>query len=202
MLLDPPSHGVGVLLWLLPGAALIGVGLLAMRAVRRRAPPGQRAATRLAPRPARRVWDVAAITVVVMVAVIAVAARATQHPATPAPAQDPVQTELALAASLEQQGQYAAAADLYRQANQERPDDGVRLKLAFALLRAKQPAEAADDARQVLAALPDDPDALLLLGLAQRAAGSPDATGTLRRFLQVAPQHPAAADIRRLVTHS
>ncbi|RQW94051.1 tetratricopeptide repeat protein, partial [Micromonospora globispora] len=92
-----------------------------------------------------------------------------------------------------------AAAQLYREALRDRPDDTIRLRLAFALLRAGDPAGAERTAREVLARTPDSPDGLLVLGLAQRGNRSTEAARTLRRFLSVAPQHPAAPEISRLL---
>jgi cytochrome c-type biogenesis protein CcmH/NrfF len=203
VLAGPEHGGVGALLWVLPALVLAAAALLAVRASRsrRRAPPPP--AVGGPPARARLAWDVLAVSLVAMVALVAVAARTAQHAtasrtaATPSP--DPVQARLDLAADLERRGEYAAAADVYRQVVARWPDDGVRLRLAFDLLRAGQPGAAARAARQVLGARPDQADALLVLGLAQRAGGSRHAADTLRRFLRVAPRHPAAAQVRRLL---
>jgi cytochrome c-type biogenesis protein CcmH len=214
ILADPPTHGIGNLLWILPGFALLAGLVLAVRAVRRRAndpptiqaPSSQRA--RIEPGRARRVWDLVAVTVVAMVALVAVASTRSGSDASPPPAAsptssasaDPVTQQVNLAESLEQQGQYATAAEVYRAAAAANPDPRLRLRLAFVLIRAGRPAEAVDVAHQVLAARPADPDAVLVSGLAERAAHSPAAAGTLRRFLRLAPDHPAAAQVRRLLT--
>ncbi|NES39047.1 tetratricopeptide repeat protein, partial [Micromonospora sp. PPF5-17] len=103
------------------------------------------------------------------------------------------------AQDLEGQQRYDAAAQMYREALRERPDDAVRLRLAFALLRSGDAAGAERTARDALTDSPDSPDGLLVLGLAQRTTRPADAPTTLRRFLAVAPEHPAAAEIRRLL---
>jgi cytochrome c-type biogenesis protein CcmH/NrfF/Tfp pilus assembly protein PilF len=202
VLTEPPARGVGVLLWALPAAALAGGGFLVVRAARRRR--RRTAAAETVRRPPGYVWDLVAVAVIGMVAAVAVTAYATTPDRTASrpgatPSSDPVTARLALGQSLEQQGQFAAAADVYRDVLGQHPDDQVRLKLAFALIRAGQPQEAADTARQVLTTSPDEPDALLMLGLAQRATKSPDAVATLRHFLDVAPQNPAAPEVRRLL---
>jgi Flp pilus assembly protein TadD len=106
---------------------------------------------------------------------------------------------LALARAMESQGDFAAAADLYRQAATARPDPAIRLRLAFALLRAHRADEALPIAEQAQSQTPTDPDALLILGLSQRAVGKPEATQTLTRFLETAPDHPAAGEVRGLL---
>lgn len=215
VLADPPSRGIGVLLWVLPGAVLLLAVALAVRTMRH---PNEMPSSRpaLAHRPERapggtkrahawRTWDMVAIGVIGMVAAVALmAARVgnTNPPSstgpTSAPA-DPVAQQLNIAQSLEAQGQYAAAAGVYRAVAEARPDPQVRLRLAVTLIRAGQPTEAAAIAREVLAGRPTDADAVLVLGLAERATRSPAADETLRRFLRLAPDHPAAAEIRRLL---
>jgi cytochrome c-type biogenesis protein CcmH/NrfF len=209
----PPASGLGMLLWVVPCLVLAVGVVLAMRTLRRgplrrmRATGVRRPASRPADRPAgpgrtgrlgRRAWDLAAVGLVGLIAAVALASPrpgAGQRPAV----SDPVAAELALARSMEEQGQYAAAADIYRETVNRRPDDDVRLRLAFALIRSGQPADAQQVAGQVLAVRPDDPEALLMLGLAQREARSAEAAQTLRRFLALAPNHPAAAEVRRLL---
>lgn len=123
-----------------------------------------------------------------------------QHSGTPAAATPQPTTDLVtLGRSLEDQGRYAEAAEVYRDAVTQDPDDGVRLRLAFALLRSDQAAQAATVAGQVAARSPHDTQALLLLGLAQRAEGSAQAAATLRRFPRAAPNDPAADQVRRLL---
>ena len=130
---------------------------------------------------------------------VAVAARGLDRPAPdPAPT-DPVAVAVGLARDLEAQDRYAAAAQMYREALRDRPDDTIRLRLAFALLRAGDAAGAGRAAQEVLAHAPDSPDGLLVLGLAQRRTRPAEAPRTLRRFLTVAPAHPAAAEITRLL---
>jgi cytochrome c-type biogenesis protein CcmH/NrfF/uncharacterized protein HemY len=210
----PVNRGAGLLLWLIPAMTAAAAILLAARTGRRRRrPPSSRAGPHVPPPgtpqagriPARRRWDVGAACLVALVAVIAVSGPRAADRSTGgtdrAPA-DPVAIQLTLARNLEQEGNFAAAAEAYRRAANQRPDGQIRLRQAFALIRAGHPAEAAPIAEQVLAAAPADPDALLVLGLAQRAKGSADATGTLRRFLQVAPTHPAAAEIGRMLASS
>jgi hypothetical protein len=216
VLADPSNRGAGVLLWVLPGLVLLLAVALAVRTVRRPDPssrpePARRPARHLRvakPVHARRTWDLVAIGVIGMVAVVAIlgtrASTATNPPSSTGPTQapaDPVAQQLNLAQSLEAQGQYVAAADVYRAAADARPDPQVRLRLAFTLIRAGQPTAAAAIARETLAGRPTDADAILVLGLAERATHSPAADQTLRRFLRLAPDHPAAAEIQRLLTH-
>ncbi|MEU4244688.1 cytochrome c-type biogenesis protein CcmH [Actinoplanes sp. NPDC026619] len=201
ILTDPPHGGLGVVLWLLPIAVVASLVVLAWRPQRR----GSRAgppSTSPAPRRLPRLWDVLAAGVVLLVAVVAFAAP-NQHRSTPAAADSttaaPVSTLLALGRSLEGQGRYAEAAEVYRDAVQQQPDDSTRLRLAFALLRSNNADQAASTAATVLSSSPDDTEALLILGLAQRAEGSAQAAVTLRRFLKTAPDDPAAGEVRRLL---
>jgi cytochrome c-type biogenesis protein CcmH/NrfF len=210
VLATPPASGPGVLLWVVP-CLVLAIGLaLATRALRRGPPRGSARVTgvRRPPPPARRpptvakrgrwAWDLTAVCLIGLVATVALASPRSGAERRPAGI-DPVSAELALARSMEEQGQYGAAADIYRDVVLRRPDDDVRLRLAFALIRAGQPAEAQHVAGQVLAVRPDDPEALLMLGLAQREVESAGAAQTLRRFLVLAPDHPAAAEVRRLL---
>jgi cytochrome c-type biogenesis protein CcmH len=270
ILTDPPHGGLGVLLWLIPAAALLILAVLFARVLRRRAPAGSVAngaaadgaaahgaaadgaattgsapdgptatgsatdgptatcsapdgsagdgsaaagdkappsdvpPSRRLPRPAwnaRRTWDAVAVGVIALVGTVALAAPhrgSDTGTATAAPASGT--TLLELAQSLELQGRYPEAAQVYREVVQQQPgDDRTRLRLALTLLRSDQPAEAADNAQQVLNHAPGDAEALLMLGLAQRATGSGEAAGTLRRFLAAAPHDPAAAEVRRLL---
>ncbi|GAA3777388.1 hypothetical protein GCM10022225_76570 [Plantactinospora mayteni] len=164
---------------------------------------GRRAGSRrhrvFAPPSGSRVWNVGAVAVLALVGAVALATPGPQTPPGPATSPDPVPAQLALARSMEQQGQYEAAAEVYRTVLVERPADDVRLRLAFILIRLGQATEAARLAGEVLAHTPDAPDGLLILGLAQRESDPPAATATLRRFLTRAPDHPAAAEVRRLV---
>jgi cytochrome c-type biogenesis protein CcmH/NrfF len=152
---------------------------------------------------ARRTWDAVAVGVVALVGAVALAAPHTR--AADAKTGDATQTTststlLDLARSLEGQGRYPEAAQVYREVVQEQPDDDrTRLRLALTLLRSQQPAEAARAAQQVLDHTPGNTEALLMLGLAQRATGSARATATLRKFLAAAPDDPAATEVRRLL---
>lgn len=198
ILADPPQGGLGALLWLLPGLVLAVLAVLVWRS--RRPPPGASPPTAVTrPRSSPRIWDVAAVGVLTMVALVALASP--RHPDPPTAATPPSSsaTLVSLGRSLEAQGRYAEAAEVYQDAVTQQPDDAIRLRLALALLRADRAAEAAASAQQVLDHRPGDAQALLLLGLAQRAAGSPSAPATLRRFLATAPEDPAAAEVRRLL---
>jgi cytochrome c-type biogenesis protein CcmH/NrfF len=197
ILADPPHGGLGVVLWVLPIAIFAVTVVLAWRVRRRRA----RAPARTdgpSQRPAL-LWDALAAAVVVLVAFVAVASPHQQSGSPAAAAPQPTTDLVTLGRSLESQGRYAEAAEVYRDAVTQDPDDAVRLRLAFALLRSDQPAQAAAVAGQVVAREPDETQALLLLGLAQRAVGSAQAAATLRRFLKAAPNDPAAGEIRRLL---
>jgi cytochrome c-type biogenesis protein CcmH/NrfF len=200
ILTDPPHGGLGLVLWVVPIAVFAAAGLLAWRARRRRrAGPVRPAGGRV--NASSRLWDALAAAVVVLVAAVAVASPH-QHSgatATAAAAPQPTTDLVGLGRSLESQGRYAEAAEVYRDAVSQDPDDAVRLRLAFALLRSDQAAQAATVADEVVTHRPDDTQALLLLGLAQRAEGSARATATLRRFLRAAPNDPAAGEVRRLL---
>jgi len=197
ILTDPPRGRLGVVLWLLPLAVLAAVVFLAVRVRRRPTPPRTSVATQ---RHSPRLWDGLAVAVVLLVAAVALMSPH-PRPAAPAAAASPQPTTdlVTLGQSLEHQGRYAEAAEVYRDAVTQQPDDAVRLRLAFALLRSDQAAQAATVAGQVAQHDPHDSQALLLLGLAQRATGSAQADATLNRFLKVAPHDPAAGEIRRLL---
>ncbi|MEU2613731.1 cytochrome c-type biogenesis protein CcmH [Micromonospora sp. NPDC007271] len=201
VLTEPPAHGATALLWAVPALTLLGAGYAAVRTLRPRRAPARAAAARPAPggHAARRAWWAGAAGLVSLVAAVAVAADRLDRPPDQPPA-DPVAVTVQLAHDLETQDRYAAAAQLYREALRDRPDDTIRLRLAFALLRAGDAGAAEQTAREVLARTPDSPDGLLVLGLAQRGARSAEAAGTLRRFLAVAPEHPAAPEINRLLS--
>lgn len=204
VLADPPANGVELLLWAVPALALLAAGYAARRTLR----PRPRRADDLAAPPtagpapgvvARRAWRWSALGLIAVVVSVAVAARGLDRPAPdPAPT-DPVAVAVGLARDLEAQDRYDAAAQLYREALRDRPDDTIRLRLAFALLRAGDAAGAGQAAQEVLAHAPDSPDGLLVLGLAQRRTRPAEAPRTLRRFLTVAPAHPAAPEITRLL---
>ncbi|MGW0435618.1 cytochrome c-type biogenesis protein CcmH [Micromonospora sp. NPDC003197] len=201
VLATPPNRGLGLLLWVVPALVLLAVVVAAIRPHRRserhRAPPLRSGPSSRLLKRARLLWNVGALSLVAFVGAVAVTSPAAPTP--DPPATDPVPAQLTLARSLEQQGEYATAADVYRTALAQRPDDDIRLRLAFTLIRAGQPTPAEDVARQVLAGRPDAPEALLMLGLAQRAGDSTAAVPTLRRFLALAPDHPAAPEVRRLL---
>ncbi|MEU8264042.1 cytochrome c-type biogenesis protein CcmH [Micromonospora sp. NPDC048999] len=200
VLTEPPAHGATVLLWAVPALTLLGAGYAALRTLRPRRAPAA-GAVRPVPggRATRRAWWAGATGLVSLVAAVAIAADRLDRPAQQPPV-DPVAVTVQLARDLESQDRYAAAAQLYREALQDRPDDTIRLRLAFALLRGGDTAAAEQAAREVLTQAPDAPDGLLVLGLAQRGEHSAEAAGTLRRFLAVAPEHPAAAEISRLLS--
>ncbi|MFI0793660.1 cytochrome c-type biogenesis protein CcmH [Micromonospora rubida] len=202
VLADGPAGGVRVLLWAVPALVLLAGGWAALRTLRPRAAPVVPASGARPPpdgRSSRRAWRAGAIALTTLVASVAFAADRLDQPAAQPPA-DPAAVAVQLARDLETQDRYGAAAQMYREALRDRPDDAIRLRLAFALLRASDTAGAGQAAREVLAHDPDSPDGLLVLGLAQRGTHSTDATRTLRRFLSVAPKHPAAAEISRLLT--
>ncbi|GAB1692885.1 cytochrome c-type biogenesis protein CcmH [Krasilnikovia sp. M28-CT-15] len=202
ILADPSQGGLGALLWLLPVLVLAALSALLWRA--RHGSAGFEVRPVAAPAPAwsPRLWDMAAIGVVAMVAAVALAGPRHADPAPVSPPPTAGTTLDGLGRSLEAQGRYGEAAEVYRDAVRQQPDDVTQLRLAFALLRANRAGEAATAAQQVLDHRPDDTQALLLLGLAQRAAGSPGASATLRRFLAAAPHDPAASQVRRLLAAS
>ncbi|RZU75313.1 cytochrome c-type biogenesis protein CcmH/NrfF [Micromonospora kangleipakensis] len=206
VLADPPARGVELLLWAVPALTLLAVGYAARRTLR---PRPRRTADRAAAPPAvgpapggaaRWAWRWSALGLITVVVSVAVAARGLDRPGPdPTPA-DPVTVAVGLARDLEAQDRYDAAAQMYREALRDRPDDTIRLRLAFALLRAGDAAGAGQAAQEVLSHTPDSPDGLLVLGLAQRRTRPAEAPRTLRRFLTIAPEHPAAPEITRLLT--
>ncbi|MEV7225733.1 cytochrome c-type biogenesis protein CcmH [Polymorphospora sp. NPDC051019] len=199
VLADPPLSGPGVLLWAVPALVLLGSGYAAVRTLR---PAGRRTGVPVGPAggPGRRTaWRLGAVGLVAMVGAVAFGAAQVGRPAGDGGPPDPAAVAVLLARDLEQQGRYADAARMYRQALETRPDVDVRLRLAFTLVRAGAPADAEQEARRLLAGTPDLPDALLVLGLAQRETSPDRAPETLRRFLDVAPGHPAAGEVRRLL---
>ncbi|MBQ1016821.1 cytochrome c-type biogenesis protein CcmH [Micromonospora sp. D93] len=202
VLAQPPVWGPALLLWVVPAVALLGAGYAARRTLqprrrdRDRRPPDGGARDR---RPPRSAWLFTGAGLVALVASVAVAADQLAPPAPQRVAADPTTVALRLAHDLEGQQRYDAAAQMYREALRERPDEAVQLRLAFALLRSADATGAEGTAREVLRHSPDSPDGLLVLGLAQRTTRPADATKTLRRFLAVAPAHPAAAEIRRIL---
>ncbi|PRY20180.1 cytochrome c-type biogenesis protein CcmH [Pseudosporangium ferrugineum] len=205
VLAEPGYDGIGILLWLVPLLAVAAVVLIVLRQRRRRpaAPPDRDPRTPAPPIGRARMWDTVAVAVIALVAVVAFAGP--DHDSADPPARaaaDSTSSLLTLARSLEGQGRYAEASEVYRDVVAQRPDDRTRLRLAFTLLRSDRAAEAATTAGQVLHDSPGNTEALLLLGLARRASGSPDATTTLRRFLKAAPDDPAAPEVRRLLARS
>lgn len=215
ILTDPPKRGPGLLLWVVP-AAVLAFGLL--RATRRRPAPAQRLlapARRLraptqrlgsgsAPGTRNRIWNLVAGALVAMVALIAVTGTGSASPQPEAIAASPgrgdsVAQVLEVGWSLERQGRFENAIEMYRAALRKLSDDRIRIRLAYAQLRAQRPGAAAQTAAGVLATNPSSADALLLLGLAQRAMNSTQAAATLNQFLTRFPQHPAAPEVRRLL---
>ncbi|MDH6464144.1 cytochrome c-type biogenesis protein CcmH/NrfF [Micromonospora sp. A200] len=202
VLTDPPARGAQLLLWAVPALTLLAGGYAALRTLRPRATStAPTMAARRAPtaRAARRAWRAGSVGLVALVVSVAVAAGRLDRPSPQSPPADPVAVAVQLGRDLETQDRYQAAAQMYREALRDRPDDRIRLRLAFALLRAGDTTGAEQTAREVLARSPDSPDGLLVLGLAQRGSRSAEAARTLRRFLAVDPEHPAAGEISRLL---
>lgn len=219
IVLGPPANGTGLLLWVLPAAALlVGVAVLLLR----RPPPATEeagasateGAARLVAAGAARATPVtprgvavAALVFVVVGAGVPAALWALQHGSggTPAVADSRsgtrVQRLLATARTQDAQGRYRAAVASYRRVVRLQPSaTGVRTMLAFDLLRTGHPEQAIPLVRPVSRSAGSDRAlAVLVLGLAQRAEGSPAADATLRSFLLLAPHHPAASQVRRLL---
>ncbi|MEV4703135.1 cytochrome c-type biogenesis protein CcmH [Actinoplanes sp. NPDC049316] len=205
VLAEPGYDGIGILLWVLPSLAVGAVAFLVVRQRRRRPAEPARGEPDTAPSPRTgraRTWDAVAVAVIALVAVVAFTSPERGNTDRPARAADATSSLLTLARSLEDQGRYAEAAEVYRDVVAQQPDDRTRLRLAFTLLRSDRAAEAATTAGEVLRDSPGSTEALLILGLAQRATGSPDATATLRRFLKAAPDDPAVPEVRRLLAKS
>jgi cytochrome c-type biogenesis protein CcmH len=204
VLLDPGTEGLGLLLWVLPAAAL-AAGAVTLLVTRHRAGGGEDAPAVRSPIPARRV-ALAGLAVVAVGTAVPLAVWRDPAPddaaATAAARQDMDASDwVAVATSLERQGAYDAASEAYRDALRLRPGDpALRTRLAFVLVRDGH----AEQALPLVTRLARRPgaastDALLVLGLAQRAESMPQATATLREFLVRAPHHPAAAQVRRLL---
>ena len=196
-----PPNGAGILLWAGPLVVTVAAGIAAAYTIYRRRLDTPKSNSGTASHRGTVFYSVTGV-VVAMVVAVAVAGWSIERPAQTkqaSPAAVSVDQPLELARSLESQGNFAAAADLYREAATARPDPAIRLRLAFALLRADRAAEALPIAEQAQAQTPRDPDALLILGLVQRAAGKPEADQTLSRFLEAAPNHPAADQVRAVL---
>jgi tetratricopeptide (TPR) repeat protein len=199
--LRTPHNAASIMLWAAPLAVAIAAAIAAVFTIRRRRigsakPSGESVFHR------RAVFLSVSGVLIVMVAAVGVAGWWVERPtpaARSAPTEAAADQPLALARTMESQGDFAAAADLYREAVTARPDPAIRLRLAFALLRAHRADEALPIAEQAQAQTPTDPDALLILGLVQRAAGQPEAYQTLSRFLEAAPDHPAAQEVRAVL---
>lgn len=211
VLLDPPRRGAGWVLWLLPLAVLaVGATVLARRHVRggvRRvltvglpiavvaglgamwaAPDGEgRAITQNGPGGGPPTGsEVAAHTSPTPVLADAVA----ESPGN-------LSLRVALARSLEHEGQMDAAAHAYAAAVRLSPMDAdLRYRQAFTLIRADQQAGAEEVLTEALQVDPDHPPSLLLLGTIRQEGGDQDGRHLLRQFLQVAPQHPMADRVR------
>jgi cytochrome c-type biogenesis protein CcmH/NrfF len=200
------AGGAEVLLWVLPAVIVGAVTLAAIGVVRRRRDEhaGPRAEHRSLADRRRPVFAAVSGLVIAVVVGVGVVGWLIERRAQPS-ARDPANTasaavdQLSQAETFEKQGNFAAAVDAYRHAQEISPDPAIRLRLAFALLRSGRPDSATTVAESVQKSVPSDPDAVLILGLAQRATANPEADHTLKRFLDLAPGHPAAAEVRRLL---
>ena len=174
IVLAPPTHGLGWVLWLVPGLVLLaGVAVVLWR---RRPPPRvpvrpQRPAALSAPR-------LAVAGLALAVAGVGVPLLLTRHSDT--------SSGTSAAATPEPTPSSSAAAS--------------PVEAAFQLLQAGHPADAESLVRPV-AAQPghDRALAVLVLGLAQRAQDEPAWRATLTRFLKHHSHHAAAAQVRRLL---
>ncbi|MBI1759083.1 MAG: cytochrome c-type biogenesis protein CcmH [Actinobacteria bacterium] len=181
VLLEPPAHGLGWLVWIVPLLALL-VGVAAMVS----------AITGWRPPDALR-WGAFGIISVAAVAVVLAgqhAGTATAGTGTGGPSTAAADTQSSPAAVAPD----APAVDLsaLQAAVARHPaDTPARLALAAVALEAGRPDITRTQAAAVLARDPANPDALLLRGLAPERAGDPVAVAALRRFLAVAPpNHP------------
>jgi cytochrome c-type biogenesis protein CcmH/NrfF len=177
IVLAPPTHGLGWILWLVPGLVLlVSIGVVLWR---RRPPPQEPPQAPAHPqRPAALSPPRLAVAgLALAVAGVGVPLLLTRHSDTSAAA-TPAPTPSPSAAS-------PAASPV---------------EAAFQLLQAGHPADAESLVRPV-AARPghDRALAILVLGLAQRAQDEPTWRATLTRFLEHHPRHPAAAQVRRLL---
>jgi cytochrome c-type biogenesis protein CcmH len=172
IVLSPPTHGLGWVLWLAPAVVLLGGAAVLLW--RRRAPaPGPvrpRRPAALSP-PRLAVAGLALAVTGVGVPLLLTHRSGTPAAATPAPTPSAA-------------GSVASSP----------------VEAAFQLLQAGHPADAESLVRPV-AARPghDRALAILILGLAERAQDEPAWRATLTRFLQHHPHHPAAAQVRRLL---
>jgi len=172
VLLDPPLHGAGVALAVVP-VAVLACGLLVLARA-----PGRR----------RLALAAAGVAAVGLATVVAPAARDRPDGST---AVAPGSAAVAPATSASPPASLLSLApeQLTRRALQALRDGDPALaeRLAGAAL--------GGDDRPSAAAT----DAMLVLGLAQRARHEPAAGDTLRAFLAAAPSHPAAARVRALL---
>lgn len=185
IVLLPTRHGLGPLLWAVPGGALaIGVGVILWRR-RRGAGWRQETATEHA---LPNAWLAAVLALAVASGAAVPVVFSLRHHGGAADAASAA-TTAATAAVTSSSPSPAAATD--------------PVGTAFDLLKNGQPA-AAEALVQGFADRPGKTGtlALLVLGLAQRAAQDPAATETLRRFVREHPNHPAAAQVRRLLRNS
>jgi cytochrome c-type biogenesis protein CcmH/NrfF len=170
IVLAPPTHGLGWVLWLVPGLVLLaGAGVVLWR---RRPPP--RAPVRPQRPTALSPPRLAVAGLALAVAGVGVPLLLTRHSDTSAAAaSDPTPSPSTASSPVE---------------------------AAFQLLQAGHPADAESLARPVAARPGHDRAlAILVLGLAQRAQDEPAWRATLTRFLEHHPHHPAAAQVRRLL---
>ncbi|NEE02016.1 cytochrome c-type biogenesis protein CcmH [Phytoactinopolyspora halotolerans] len=202
VLLQPPQHGIGLALWLLPLVVAPATAWLVVRA-------------RGGGRPARWLAGGAACTIVVG------AWFAFEHDqwgadraAAAAPVADPVgalgraveetpgdvELRLALGRALGDSGRHVEAAEHLQAATRLEPRNPSALYLtAFSLARADRQADAEPLLERLLDVAPEHAEGLLLLGTIRHQQGDPAGDELLRRFLEVAPDHPAADQAESMV---
>lgn len=200
VLLEPPRHGIGMLLWILP---LVLAPLVTWAVLRGRA----------GPRTSAVILAAASAAMLAGIAGTAWLVAGRQDGARPANTQvarpvdvlqeaaadspGDVRVRAALAHALDATGRVADAAEQYRAAVRLAPlDDNLVYRAAFALSRIDRAEEAAALLEPLVARTPDHAEAVLLLGTLRHDTGDPRAGELLRRFIELAPDHPAAEQAR------
>lgn len=192
VLLEPPVHDLGVLLWAAPVLVVTGGLFAASRVLARRRLP-------LAVRWAG-VGLAGAAALAVLLAANTGARSAGELPTgnLPAAATDPVDTAAGPMPEIPGSEQRVAA---LAAVVAERPDDvAARLALAAAGFAVGRPDVVREQSDAVLERDPDHVDALLLRGLAATGPGDPEATAALHRFLALAPPDHPGAPLARAAT--
>lgn len=219
ILLDPPTSGPDLALWLAPATILVGGALLVVRRARRGGPTKvDRRWSALPPIAAPRLGTLAVGTAMVLALAVPIAAAvgprlAGQEVSGGAPQTAPsiedleafvradprdVEALVALGDALLAANRAGEAADRYKAALELDPSDiGALLGVGSILLGADRPDAAGPVFDRILVLSPDQPDALLFRAVARlRLEGAPtdQVRRDIERFLEVAsPDDPRRA---------